>query len=346
MNGLGYSTYAFLHARLGALQAELLGARPWAQLLASSAFAEQRQVLAGTSYAEWVAAGVDATARSLPGAVDRLARKVESSVPPAAGRFVRVWRRRDLLRNVKTILKGKALGRSEAEIRSELLDVDPEHLLPAEALIRCTSLDAALDLLENTELRHWIREARRIYEQDPTLFGLDAALDRLYFPEVRIRLDGLDGADRAAIAPLLMLEIDQVNLQWLLRYRLNYGMSAAETYYLLVPATGRIGAEQLKLLVREDSLESVLAHLTVEPFRELLRDCQSTAQVEVSLRRLRARQARRFLREAAFTLGEAVALLVLKEIEVRDLIAVMEGSRLGAARDDIAEQLASVQPAN
>ena len=345
MIGLAYGRYAFLHARLSALKGELLSKHVWRQLLEADSFTEQRQLLAATSYAPWLGPTTEATLRGIHAGLFLVARKIERSVPAGSARLIRAWTRRDLLRNLKTILKGKALGSPEDAIRSELLDLDPTHVLPTEALLRCGSVEAALDLLEATELRHWIHEARRIYERDPTLFGLDAALDRLYYPELLRQLDRLDHSDRRAVERLILSEIDQVNLLWLLRYRLNYHLSPAETYYLLVPVTGRITEGQLKAMVREDSLELMATRLTARPYRELMSQCQSVWQVEAALWRLRSREADRALRQAAFTLGEALALLVLKEIEIRDLIAVLEGKQLGVARSNIMEQLASVRAA-
>jgi len=344
MIGRAYGMYAFLHARLGALKGEQLRCRQWQQLLGAGTFAEQQRLLESTRYAAWLQAAPEATLTSIPNVLHRTARKMERSVLPQAGRFLRMWGRRDLLRNLKTILKGKALGRPEEEIRSDLLELETMELLPTEALLRCANVEAALDLVETTDLRHWIRAARRIYQREPTLFGLDAALDRVYYPELWQQVKRLDPADRAAVEDLVALEIDQVNLLWLLRYRLNYRLSPAETYYLLVPVTGRVTAAQLKELVRQESLAAMAASLTVEPWRALLAPCASIWQVEVALWRYRARHARRMLTQAVFTLGEALALLILIEIEIRDLVAVLEGIRLGASRRDIDEQLASVWP--
>jgi V/A-type H+-transporting ATPase subunit C len=331
--------YAFLHGRLGALKGQLLTNRSWNTLLDAHSFFEQRQLLLQTSYGPWVGETVDVTVRTLQGALHRAVRVVERSVPPEAGSFVRMWGRRDLLRNVKTILKGKALGQSEEDIHAQLLDVDPGHVLPLTALLRCASVEAVLDLLEHTELAHWIREARRIYERDPTLFGLEAALDRRYYSELWDRVEQLKPWDRQAVEALVADEIDQVNLMWLFRYRLNYRLSPAEAYYLLVPVMGRLGAEELKRLARQQSLEGMAMALTREPFASMVRRSQTLRQVEIELSRHRARAAARALREAAFTLGEGLALLVLREIERRDLIAVLEGVRFGNSREEIEEQL-------
>lgn len=333
--------YAFLHGRLGALKAQLLRENDWARLSEARDFAEQQRVLLATSYRPWVAETLDGTIRSLGSALHQTARTVEWSVPPEAADFVRAWARRNLLRNLKTILKGKALGRTEDEIRAELLDLDPgtSPQLPMAALVRAPSIESVLDLLEHTELQHWIHEARRIYERDPTLFGLEAALDRLYYPELSSRIERLKPWDRV-VESLVGDEIDQVNLMWLLRYRLNYGLSPAETYYLLVPVTGRVRADELKRLVRQETIAGVAGQLPEHPFAALMGRCRTVWQVEVELLRYRARNARRHLREAAFTLGEGLALLVLREMEIRDLLAVLEGVRFGRSRAEIVEQLA------
>ena len=337
--GVHRGTYAFLEGRLGALKAEFLSADDWKKLLDCSSWDEQFRLLESTAYAPWLIGNPEDTVANLRHAVYRVARKVERSVPSEAARFIHVWRRRDLLRNLRTILRGKALGRSEEEIRGGLLDLDPTYQFPTETLINCTNLDEAFDLLGETGLSRWVRAARQVYQRDPTLFGLDSALDRLYYPEVRRESLRLGPSDRSAVNELLSLEIDQVNLLWLLRYRLNYGLSPAETYYLLVPASGHITAEQLKALVREDSLRSILNSIQVEAFRKLLVAVESIWEVEVAMWRHRARVAGRMLSRAAFTIGSGLALLLLKVVETRDLIALLGGTSLGASRFEIEQQL-------
>jgi V/A-type H+-transporting ATPase subunit C len=339
MSRPAYSAYAFLHARLGALRAGLLTPWHWDRLLRARTFAEQRQVLEPTSYAGRLGESPEAAPGRLRAELWRTAAAVERSLSRAAARFIRTWGDRDLLRNVKTVLRGKALGRPEDAVAAELIDPGPAPRVPLDRLLGSPGVEAALDLLEDTDLRHWVREARRLYRRDPSLFGLDAALDRMYYVALAREMDALAAADREAVADLVRREIDQVNLLWVMRYRLNYGLSPAEAYYLLTPVTGRLDAEQLKALARQDSLEAMLARIEAEPYRALAAGCTSVAQVEVALWRLRARGARRALRRAAFTLGEALALLELKQMEIRDLVAVVEGTRLGGSRTDVLEQL-------
>ncbi len=337
---LRYGKYAFLHARLGALKAGLLTERQWQQLLDCGSAAEQRRVLESTTgYADAVRSTHEGMLRALKQTSRTVAGKVVRSTPSDGARFFRAWARRDVLRNLRAILRGKAIGRSADDIRAVLIDADADDRLPTERLLRCGSLDAAFELLEATPLRHWVQSARRLYERDPTLFGLDAALDRLYYAEVWHALDRLDAADREPVATLLRLEVDQVNLLWLLRYRLNYRLSPAETYYLLLPVTGHVSDTELQRLVREDSQAAVTARLAYRPLRDVLAPCASIWEVEVALWRYRARQARRLLSQATFTLGEALALLLLKVVDVRDLVALVEGTALGIDTVRIRQQL-------
>lgn len=341
-HGVRFGKYAFLRARLGALKAELLTPEQWGRLLACPSWEQQRHVLESTSYASSVDRTPEDTLRNVRKGVYATARKIERSVPPEAARLIHQWGRRDLLRNVRTILRGKALGRSEDEIRSALLELAPTHRIATDRLLGAANLDEAFDLLEETAVRRWIRAARRVYEKDPTLFGLDAALDRLYYSEVARHASRLDSADRATVEEILSWELDQVNLLWLLRYRLNYRLSPPETYYLLLPVTGRLTSEQLKVLVREDSLDRILGGIRVAALRELLRDVESIWQVEVAIWRYRARRARGMVTRAGFTAGGAMALLLLKVVESRNLVALMEGRRVGLGLSDIREQLVEV----
>jgi len=334
-----FGTYAFLHARLGALKTDFLSARQWDKLLAAESFADVLHELQSTSYAGRLKETPHETLDSLRSVVYRIARTIERSVPDAAARFIHLWARRDLLRNLKAILKGKALRLPEEQIRAQLIELDPLYPLPVDALLRASSLDAALDLLEATPLRRWIREARHIFEKDPSLFGLDAALDRLYYPELWRQMQRLNPADQASVRELILRELDQVNLLWLLRYRLNYHLSPPETYYLLAPVTGYIDDGQLKQMVREDSLEGVASRVRVDRVRRLLSECHAIWQVEVGMWRQRVRRARQVFRTAAFSLGEALAMLVIKIAEVRDLIAVVQGRELGTRRSEIEEQM-------
>lgn len=338
--------YAFLHARLGALRSELLSPDDWERLIAADGFAEQRRLLEMTAYAEFLQPTATETLALVRRSVYPLARKIERSVPTEAARFIHLWARRDLLRNLKAILKGKALHLPEDEIRAELIDLDPRYQVPVDGLLRASSLDAALDLLETTPIWRWIRAARRLYEKDPTLFGLDAALDRLYYPELWRQMKRLDAADRASVRELIDSELDQVNVMWLLRYRLNYQLSQAETYYLLVPVTGRIDSAQLKQMIREETLEGVAARTRVRWLRQVLESCQAIWQIEVAFWRYRVQRARWVFRTAAFTLGEGLALLVMKVAEARDLVAVLQGTELRATGSQVEQQLTSRSAAN
>lgn len=332
-------SYAFVHARLGASKAQFLSPHDWEELLQCRTYEEQRRVLSETGYADVVGTRLDETIEGIRGSFQATAAKIERSVPSQAAVFLRAWRRRDLLRNLRTILRGKAMGRPEDEIRADLVELVRERDFPAEALLRCSSVEAALDLLENTRLRHWIHAARRLYERDRTLFGLDSALDRLFYAEVREQLERLSTADQSSVRELILLEIDQVNLLWTMRYRLNYQLSPAETYYLLVPVTGHIHRENLKQLVQQDSLAGIVREISYAPLRRVLEKCEAIWQAEVQLWQLRVRVARKMLRRSMFALGEVVALLLLKIVEVRDLLALLHAAELNIRRHHLEKQL-------
>jgi len=69
--------------------------------------------------------------------------------------------------------------------------------------------------------------------------------------------------------------MDRFNLLWLLRYRFAYNLSAAETYYLLVPTAYQLNRTSLQQLVEFNSLPEVLEHLP-ESLSNLLLEVEDT----------------------------------------------------------------------
>ena len=64
--------------------------------------------------------------------------------------------------------------------------------------------------------------------------------------------------DRARVQPFIAHVIDQVNLVWLMRYRLGYGMTPPHTFFLLVRTSGQLDRTRLAALAQLDSLDAMI----------------------------------------------------------------------------------------
>ena len=244
----------------------------------------------------------------------------------AAREFLLYWAYRFELSNLKAILRGKMTEQNVEAIRDQLVDMGPFAQLPVDDLLRTDDVAEMLRRLERTPFSNIARQARRIYEQNHDLFALDAAVDRRYFAGLSKRAEAAEPDRAHPLRGLVGDIIDRYNLVWLLRYRFSYRLSPAEAYYLLIPASYRLGSRQLLALSRLGSLEEVVRNLP-SPFARWLAGAHTASDVAQILDREGWRQAQSTLRRRV-SLARVFAYLVLRDRDLRRLRAVIKGKRL------------------
>ena len=244
------------------------------------------------------------------------------------------WFHKCDIANLKTIVRGKIAGLEAETITAQLLELGPLTTLPIEQLLRTEDVGELLRRLENSHYGKIAHQARRVFEKDHQLHSLDAAIDRHYLLGFVQRVRAIDTVQRQHLAPLIGIFMDRFNLLWLLRYRFAYNLSAAETYYLLVPTSYQLNRTRLQHLVELGSLSEVLEHLP-EPLYSLLLNTDNTFKVEQQLTLEVRRVAKLTLRLRSFTLAKVFAYVLLREMEMQRVMTIIKGKRLNLKNDVI-----------
>jgi V/A-type H+-transporting ATPase subunit C len=237
------------------------------------------------------------------------------------------WLRKTELANLKTILRGKLAGLSAEKISSQLLELGKLASLPLEQLLNTEDVSELLRHLENSPYGTIARQSRRVFEEHHDLHALDSAIDRHYLLGLVAKLKTLESRSHKALLPLVGAWVDQFNLLWLLRYRFSYQLSAAETFYLLIPTSYHLNREVLLRLVELNSLEEVLAQLP-EPLHSLLAEADSIFNVEQRLLENIKQIAEHSLHWENFSIAKALAYFFLRELEMCRVLAIVKGKRL------------------
>jgi len=237
------------------------------------------------------------------------------------------WLHKCEIANLKTIVRGKISELKGAEIRSQLMELGPFTTLPVDQLLRTEDISELLRSLENSSYGDIARQARRVFEKEHQLYSLDAAIDRHYLLGFMHRVRALESHQREPLLPLISIFMDRFNLLWLLRYRSTYQLSAAETYYLLIPTPYSLDRNRLKNLVELNTLTEILAQLP-EPLQSLLATSENIFEVDQRLVSKMRQVARQTLKWRSFTLAKVFAYVLLREMEMRRLLAIVKGQRL------------------
>ena len=236
------------------------------------------------------------------------------------------------LANLKTIIRGKLAGLARDEIEAELFDLGAFATLPMDDLLRTEDAPEALRRLETTPYFAIARQARRTYEQGQDMFAVDAAIDRQYLAALKHRAQSVSRRERRAVAAVAGALMDRTNLVWLLRFRFSYDFAPAATYYQLVPSPASMTAERLRSLARLPSFQDVVDALP-EPLTRWVSGASGIAEVEDRLEKRMESVCDAVLKRQRHPIARAFAYLVRRDLDMRRMIAVIKGLRLGLDAD-------------
>lgn len=252
------------------------------------------------------------------------------------------WGRQYALFNLKALIRGTLYNLDQQAIRASLFELPEPIRLPLQELIRAENVLELLRQLETGPYRQIARQAREVYERQREPFALEAAIDQRYYTELVRRVMSCDG-HLESLRRLLGTELDRVALLWLLRFRFSYGLSPSETYYQLVPSMRLLTRERLLHLVNLETFEQVIAALPPR-LHTLLADCRTITEVQQRIGQHSTHEARTVLARSQSAVARALAYLMLRESDLMQLLAVVQGRLLQFSDHTIDSALDLVAP--
>ena len=233
------------------------------------------------------------------------------------------------LSNLKTLIRGKFTGKSDAAIENELIDLESFAVLPLDKLLEADDPHEMMRLLEATPYSSIVRQARSIFEEEgQNLFSLDAAIDRMFFGGLAQRIRFLKFLDQQQMTELFGTFLDRLNLLWLIRYRYSYNLSPAKSYYLLATTGRKIHSGNLMQLARLDSLSELISHLP-KPLDSLLDNMTSMTDIENIMEHYVLLAAIKTLKYSPSVTTRVFSYVLIRESEIQFLHSVIKGKYLG-----------------
>lgn len=324
------SRYAYLNTRVSILAARLLSPGQCEDLV-DQAEPDYTGIAGLENYEELVHQADGSTALVEQALLSTLLQDVRILVrglAPPDRRFLLYGLHWFELANLKALIRGKFAGLEGRRIKNSLVDTAPFTTLPMDDLLAAEDPAELLRRLETTIYADLARHARRVFEEKQDMFSLNAAIDRKFMEGLRIRALGVAETNQQGLRELVGMLFDQFNLNWLLRFRLTYRLSAAETFFQLLPSGHWINSEHLESLARLSSLQEIIdalpAHLS-----QPLRGVENISQVEYRLETRMRKMLTRSLNDTRFPVVRAFAYLIRRELQMRNLLAVVKGKNLG-----------------
>jgi V/A-type H+-transporting ATPase subunit C len=341
---MSLSEYAYPSARVGGMKSRLTDPFEVKALLEAGTFEDALSLLKNTPYGK----GLSKIQSPTPIEVEKVLvkelirdfQKILKSVQGPTREFLLAYARRFEIAALKALLAQK-LTRS---LGTEVSLAVPHGILDEatiERLLQAETAEEFVEHLQGTEyyplLTRALRESEA--EETPSLLPYFLALDRYYYEQLWEKMEGLKGRDRESARGIIGPEIDFTNFAILLRLR---GTEEAEAWRCLLPVRYKLNEKTLRLAFNLEKLTELFTQIPDPRYRELIfqgmkeyEKTGSSASFEILLRKRLFQESLRVFYGDRFTIALLIAYLTLKETEVRNFTAILNGKEAGLPAEEI-----------
>ena len=245
--------------------------------------------------------------------------------------------------NLKTVLKGKALGKSYDELVPRI-NLRAEELvgrrdIVIKALV-AKNLEESVAAIATSEFGEDASKAAAIYKEKGDLRIFDTYIDHVFYHDLgRAITAESQSPDAKKVAST---DIDSYNVLAVLRGKF-WGLNPADISDLIVTTTSKVTRDSLQKMINVDNLSEAVGELNNTVYKDIIpqnasNDIDMIMQLEsgfegVSLKRVLSSF------KIMFSVGIMLGALKLMMIEVRNLSAIASGVEQNVPSESIVSRL-------
>jgi V/A-type H+/Na+-transporting ATPase subunit C len=346
------SNYAYANARVRVRRGKLLPRDTYQKLLKMD-IPEITRFIESTEYGREINElatkfrGIDLLENALNVNEERNYAEVKDFTTGEVGALVQRYLDRWTFWNLKTLLRGRYWGASQADVVRELLIENREDYEFYQRLLSVEGqgLKPVVEALgENPRTSHMakvLREAEaKVKDETFLLQAYEDALDRAYYANLLETIPS-NNRENQLFLRFVRHEIDIRNLQLLLRFK-SRADSPADILEYLLPGGNELKGAELRRLAEAQNLDDLLERLKEFRIYERVKDAltasdpkKSLTPIMLALTRSLGDFAQKFGHLNPLSVLPIVNYLMRKNLEVRNLRAIARGKQAGLSEDEI-----------
>ena len=332
---LRLGTYPYTYARVSAMRGKLIKQNEYIRLLKSDTssiikFLEETEYKASIDKLSPKYSGVELAERALADNMVRTAAKLREISKPEVVSLIDAYLKRWDIYNIKTILRGKL-----KQLRAEEL-LMPLGSIPEVELKELMNLPTASDILKQLKARGYAVDVAQ-FEKTKNLALIENQLDKDFY-HMTLRFAEQIPEEGKQFNRFLKMEIDIVNMRNLLKLkRMQAGQEQAMQY--LISAGLHINGQQLRKLAAARNAEELIEQLRGTKYNALFEKNAAPVDIELALDKYWLQQAQLYSHQKPLSVQTILAYLLAKDIEVRNLRALVRGKQLGLQETFIEQKL-------
>lgn len=341
-------SYLYVNAKVMAKEGKFISPMRWDDLWGCTSPAEVASLLEGTDYFPYLSEGAVHEARELEKAImeefSALAKEISNIVPKGAWSIREYLLRRWDVMNLRTIMRGIHGEARKEEIVDSLVGGGELDFAFLKGLIDAEGMDGFVALLTRTPY-HALTEGLAKYHVMHNLFFLEASLDKVLWEDLLVKGMTLKGIRE--FRDFIEVCGETHNLKMILRAKKD-GLSLEDVSPFLIPQCTL--TNEITTAFDEEELSGLISLLEdtiyFEPLLSAQAEYERTGSVfsfEVALDNLVAQKAEDIRKKKPFGPGPLIGFIVLKEAEVKGLMAVVRSTEVDLDREDIRETVTRKQ---
>lgn len=264
--------------------------------------------------------------------------------------FLETYFLRHVYRNLKIILKARALGTPYEEVSPKINLKAEEHLKIRDLVVKALvekELEDTVEALRGTPMYRDLSNTLEIYQKtkDPLIF--ETSLDRSFYEQLFNSLKKMKRDERKPLRSLLAYEIDGYIVTTALRSRL-WNLTPAEARKFMLSSGVKIDGKKSERIVQATNIEEVIRELEDSYYKDLLKNVdlsqplRTVTSIESWFKEESIKKAKKTFLQDIFKLAIVYSFIKLKEVEVRNLSAIAFGIEYGLTSSEILENIRRV----
>ncbi|MGA3111252.1 MAG: V-type ATPase subunit [Candidatus Bathyarchaeia archaeon] len=342
--------YAAVLAKRGAEKSKLLGETKFKSLLESKDLPSFAAQLRDTIYQTQIAKVLlPLTSRKLERAftenlIETFVKMIKNS-PSKSASFLSVYVLRFEVENLKTLIKS-INGEISGEERLNKIYFSAEDFLKNRVMLEEAAKSSNLKQMQNSIKSSLylsaLSQGMRGYEENGSTSGFDILLDKLFYETLHDRYEELPRNEKSHVNFYVAMENDGFALLSILRGKiLNYDANWLRA--AVPPKNFKLTSETVEAMLAAPDFDSAVRVVSETFYRKFFVKAShpegTVAAAAKAFKEAIFSHAKAHIVDEIFNVGEPLAFMIIKEAEVRNLIAVSAGIEGGVSTNYILGQM-------
>lgn len=240
------------------------------------------------------------------------------------------------IEDLKKMLRTLQMGKSLTEIDRKILFISKYSKINFKEALKAKNILELVESVKGTNF-YGILKPLIIDSEHIDLFAAEMALDLYYFTRLVGQIKMFKGSEKETLYSLFGADADMKNIFWIYRGKKYYQIHKEMLYRYLIPLSYKLHKSEIVKMVEAQDIEEFMEVLSTTYYKDYLGDNPNEWGHKYSEFVLKV-QGNNIQRDP-YSLAPIVGYMMIKELEIHNIISIIEGVRYQVLPEEISKQI-------